>query len=600
MEPSVTLWVGGTETLGRTVRDHLGDGDAGRSLEVVSLARARDRLASGSPECIVVDDPQEMPGCEAVRVLRERDPSVPILYLTALGDDADGAVRALGNGATDVVEEGADGWRPSSLAERIDDAVERSASEPEAANHDRLDRLAERLGREIAARRDAQRRLRGLLDRIPDVTLTGTDAGDDSSRRAPLESPGDRPRDGVLEESTGEPASPGVVGDRLEGDRKGPDRHGGDRNGVDRPEVGRTGLRGVAVDRRTRDRRFEAIFNNTYQFTGLLEPDGTLVEMNDAALSFGGLERADLVGTPVWESFWFQTNDETRAVVREAVEAARSGRTFRSEVVVQGADREATIDFSLRPITDDRGTVTMLVAEGHDVSELKAYERRIETQRDDLELLNQVVRHDIRNDLQLVQAYARALEPHVDDAGRQALDIVLEAAENAIDLTATARNLAAVMLRETDDTQRISLERTLERQLEDIDAGYPEVAVTVEGTLPDVDVRGTDLLGAVFRNLLKNAIQHNDKRVPEVAVDATVRDGMASVRIADNGPGVRDSQKEEIFGKGEKGLESSGSGIGLYLVNTLVESYGGDVWVEDNDPDGAAFVVRLPVERSTP
>ena len=66
-----------------------------------------------------------------------------------------------------------------------------------------------------------------------------------------------------------------------------------------------------------------------------------------------------------------------------------------------------------------------------------------------------------------------------------------------------------------------------------------------------------------------------------------------TVRIADNGPGVRDEIKEEIFGKGQKGLESAGTGIGLYLVRTLLDAYGGAVWVEDNQPEGAVFVVEL-------
>jgi signal transduction histidine kinase len=68
-----------------------------------------------------------------------------------------------------------------------------------------------------------------------------------------------------------------------------------------------------------------------------------------------------------------------------------------------------------------------------------------------------------------------------------------------------------------------------------------------------------------------------------------------TVRIADNGPGVPDERKESVFGKGEKGLESDGTGIGTYLVKTLVSRYSGTVWVEDNEPGGAVFVVTLPI-----
>jgi signal transduction histidine kinase len=108
------------------------------------------------------------------------------------------------------------------------------------------------------------------------------------------------------------------------------------------------------------------------------------------------------------------------------------------------------------------------------------------------------------------------------------------------------------------------------------------------------------MLSSVFRNLLKNAVQHNDTDDPEVTVSATTGDGTVEVAVADNGPGVPDERKEEIFGQGEKGLESSGTGIGLYLVRTLVERYGGDVRVEDNDPEGSVFVVRLPTDGERP
>ena len=102
------------------------------------------------------------------------------------------------------------------------------------------------------------------------------------------------------------------------------------------------------------------------------------------------------------------------------------------------------------------------------------------------------------------------------------------------------------------------------------------------------------MISSVFRNLLKNAIQHNDKKVAEVIVSATDHEDTVTVTIADNGPGVPDDQKETIFGRGERGLDSSGTGIGLHLVNTLVNMHNGDVWIEDNEPEGAIFRVKLP------
>lgn len=219
---------------------------------------------------------------------------------------------------------------------------------------------------------------------------------------------------------------------------------------------------------------------------------------------------------------------------------------------------------------------------------------RLKQQLDDLQLLNQVMRHDIRNDLQLVQAYAELLTDHVDEEGAEYLKIVQENTKSAIALTTTARDLAQVMLREGTEIDEISLSQVLAQQVEEVRTGYPNAVVTVADSFPAVTVQADDMLGSVFRNLLKNAIQHNDKTPPEVEVTAIASEEEVEVRIADNGPGIPDDQKDEIFGKAETGLESPGAGIGLYLVRSLVNTYGGAVWVEDNTPEGAIFVVTLP------
>ena len=222
-------------------------------------------------------------------------------------------------------------------------------------------------------------------------------------------------------------------------------------------------------------------------------------------------------------------------------------------------------------------------------------QRRLAEQRDDLRLLNQVMRHDIRNDLQLIGAYAELLEDHVDEEGEEYLEIIKESTESATDLTTTARDLARVMLDVDCEVRSVSLEGVLAQQVEELRSGHPGAVVAIEGSIPDVEVAGNDMLGSVFRNLLSNAIQHSDETPPEVTVSAAERDETVEVRVADNGPGVPDAQKDEIFGRGEKGLESSGAGIGLYLVQSLLDTYGGDVFVEDNGPEGAVFVVELPV-----
>jgi PAS domain S-box-containing protein len=224
-----------------------------------------------------------------------------------------------------------------------------------------------------------------------------------------------------------------------------------------------------------------------------------------------------------------------------------------------------------------------------DITERKEYERRLETQRDNLNILNQVLRHDIRNDIQLITAYGELIEDQCDDDELQEhVETVLENADHAVELTKSAREMADVMLSTDKELQQVSLPAVLESEIEDVRDSFPEAVITKEEALPIVSVQANDMLGSVFRNLLKNAIQHNDKELPKVTISATDHDETIVVRVADNGPGVPDVQKETIFGKGEKGLDSQGTGIGLYLVKTLVESYNGKIWVEDREGENFA------------
>jgi PAS domain S-box-containing protein len=129
------------------------------------------------------------------------------------------------------------------------------------------------------------------------------------------------------------------------------------------------------------EQRFQAIFNNTFQFIGLMTPDGTLIEANQAALDFGGVTRDQVLHRPVWETYWWTISPETQEQVRQATAQAAQGEFVRYEVDVLGArGRIVTIDFSLRPLRDEHGNVVLLLPEGRDITELKQTQQALEFQ----------------------------------------------------------------------------------------------------------------------------------------------------------------------------------------------------------------------------
>ena len=345
-----------------------------------------------------------------------------------------------------------------------------------------------------------------------------------------------------------------------------------------------------------REEKYRSLFENTRDALMLLDRDG-FVDCNERTLELFGIDSDDdFVGRTPWEFAPPQQPDgaDSKAAATTHVETAfeegeaffewthrrTDGTTFPAEVKLSRFEYEG------EPI---------LHALVRDVTARKEYEHRLEEQRDNLDVLNRVLRHDIRNDLQVITGYVERLADECDDASTaDHFETVRETVDHAVGLTKVAREMADVMLSTDEASRSVDLRPVLQGELDEVRSTYSRAVVSTETSIPRTAVEANDMLGSVFRNLLKNAIQHNDAATPQVNLSVTEDDDTVVVRVADNGPGVPEAQRETIFGKGEKGLDSQGTGIGLYLVDTLVDSYGGAVDVEDSDAGGAAFVVELP------
>lgn len=236
------------------------------------------------------------------------------------------------------------------------------------------------------------------------------------------------------------------------------------------------------------------------------------------------------------------------------------------------------------------------VINSRDITERKRFEEELTDLVDEHETLNRIVRHDIRNDLSVILGWAHLLDDNVDEEGEEYLTYILESIEQMVELTEVVRDYVKTLSNdEALEVEPVLLRPILKREILMRAEAYPSATVTQETTIPSVEVIGNELLSAVFRNLINNAIKHNDSEEPVVEVSVEELDETVRIAFADNGPGIPDDRKETIFGKGEAGLDDPDAGIGLYLVQTLVNNYGGEVWIEDNDPVGSVFFVELPI-----
>ncbi|HET7230176.1 MAG TPA: PAS domain-containing protein [Longimicrobium sp.] len=116
--------------------------------------------------------------------------------------------------------------------------------------------------------------------------------------------------------------------------------------------------------------RLRAIYDGTYEYIGLISPDGTVLDCNRASLEFAGNTRGDVVGKVFWDTPWFAHTPGAPGRVREGVERAARGEFVREELTLRRPSAEpVTFDFSLHPIRGDDGEVLFIVPEGRDITE---------------------------------------------------------------------------------------------------------------------------------------------------------------------------------------------------------------------------------------
>lgn len=216
---------------------------------------------------------------------------------------------------------------------------------------------------------------------------------------------------------------------------------------------------------------------------------------------------------------------------------------------------------------------------------------RAKRQRDTLLFVNELLRHNVLNGMQIIKGNADILHEHVDEDGERYLETTETRAESVVELI---KNVRALMKSVSGEVPRraVPLGSVLRGEVNHAEGSYPE-ATFERGDIPDVEVYADELLHAVFENLLANAVEHNDADEPKVTVAVESTQEHVTVRIADNGPGIPEADHDRVLQPGEQGDGSIGQGIGLYLVDTLVTRYNGDVRFRRNEPRGTVVEVEL-------
>jgi len=279
------------------------------------------------------------------------------------------------------------------------------------------------------------------------------------------------------------------------------------------------------------------------------------------------------------------TREGPRAALREAIAEKRpvsvdilnyraNGRKFWNQVTIS-------------PIRDADGNVTHYVGFQTDITDRKIRERR-------LEVMTRVLKHNLRNKMNLIEGYADLLYGEIDDESqRESLGVISETAQDLMGIAAAVRKVNET-LDGTDSNAPVDFAERLVELRDRTRHRYPDATVTL--SLPDGDPIPVTVVGltVAVEEAVENAVKHNDATKPTVHVRVERRsDGWIAVEITDDGPGIPDHEMQ-VLEVGETSLTHADR-LGIWLMYWVVAKAGGEFDVE-TDADGTTIRLEVPVD----
>ncbi len=345
---------------------------------------------------------------------------------------------------------------------------------------------------------------------------------------------------------------------------------------------------------------FRTIYEESLIAINVFDPDGNLIHANPACINFAGVSSVeDLKGFNVFEDPNLPNEIRQRIRKGERVlyhsvidfsKVRKAGLYDTPRLGVRHVEAGAS---PLRYGEDEalHGYMVQMV----DVTGLVLAEANTKAAAETAMLYLDLMGHDIRNQLQAIIMGTEIVEQlDIRPEVREMVDIVsdsVEKSQNLIRKVQATRELLSVPLSNT------SLRTSLEDCLQVLNETYDDVQIEMNLAAEQPTVFADKYLGNLLMNILENAILHNDKKSRRVWLDLREAKGGYEVVIADNGPGIANDKKENLFDQSRRF-----GGVGVHQAFKIIQKYGGHITVQDRVPrdssKGAEFHIWFPKSTS--
>ncbi|MFY4812894.1 PAS domain S-box protein [Haloarcula sp. AONF1] len=381
-------------------------------------------------------------------------------------------------------------------------------------------------------------------------------------------------------------------------------------------------------DLRITERRLEAILENTTTPMFMKDDEGEYLFVNHGYREMTGLTDAEIVGRTDFELFPEETAESTWANDRAVLHTGQPLEVEERVVI----DDEAQQYLSTKvPIYDtgersDPDTPVAVFGVASDITDIREQEQELQRERDRLAEFASVVSHDLRSPLSVAQGRLKLARTTDDESHLEGIESALDRMERIIDDVL----LLARQGRDIQETEPVSFRdavtdawKMISQDAEDgnlVFANTDERDVTITADRPR--------LLQLLENLFRNSVEHGSTR-SQSAVDSAVEHGSAESRsqgrtdvdhgatssqtrsedtantggvtitigatedgfyVADDGPGVSETERETLFEAGYS-TDDDGTGFGLAIVDRIAEAHGWSVDVGESADGGACFEV---------
>jgi PAS domain S-box-containing protein len=365
---------------------------------------------------------------------------------------------------------------------------------------------------------------------------------------------------------------------------------------------------------RQSEQKFRAIFDGTFQFIGLLNPEGIVLEANQPALEAIGAKLADIAGQAFWATPWWTHSPILQKQLKQAIGRAAQGELVRFEaehILADGAS--IFVDFSLKPVFDLQGKVVMLIPEGRDINDRKRAEIILQNQQQELARSNAelqqfayVASHDLQEPLRMITSYLELLERRykgqLDDKADKFIAYAVDGAARMQILINDLLSYSRVGSR-GQELELVDCEKILQNVLHNLQMSIEQSNATITHTpLPQVNADPSQLT-QLFQNLISNALKFRQEASPQIHVAVQSSDDKWLFSVQDNGIGMEVQYLDRIFiifQRLHSKTEYPGTGIGLAVCKKIVEQHGGTLSVDSQPGLGSTFHFTLPHLAGTP